>query len=191
MARITTTTVVIASTNSYNRAISWKTYRISWVIIVCFSIYITTYLCPGAIVIFINTYMASIRGSIVVINTTNSYNRAIWWKTYWPSKVVTRRFAIYITTYLSPGAIIIFINTYMASIRGSIVVINTTNSYNRAIWWKTYWPSKVVIGRFSIYITAYLCPGTIVIFINTYMTRISSTAIVCISTNSYNRTIIG
>ena len=189
MTRISTTSVVYISTNRYNRTISWQADGRTWVVTRAFSIYITAYLSPGSIVVFINTYMTSIVGRIIVSWGTNSYNRTISWETYWPSRVVTRAFSIYITTYLCPGAIIIFINTYMASIGGSSIVINTTNRQNRAIIWKTYWPSKVVIRAFSIYITTYLCPGAIVIFINTHMTTISTISIICEGAYRYNRTI--
>ena len=149
--------------------ISRKAYWMAWNIIFSFSINITAYLSPCAIIILINPYMSTFISIVAIITSADSDYRPISRKAYWMPWLIISSFSINITAYLSPSAVIILINPYMSTIKSIPIISSRTNSNNRTVRRKIQRPTWIISFMFSINITAYLSPSAVIILINPYM----------------------
>ena len=148
---------IITCTNGDNWSISWK-INFTWPITSCFSINITTYLCPVFINVSENPYMTTIFSIPIIIKCTNGDNWSISWETYWITWFITNCFSINLTAYLYPIIIDIFINPYMAAPIPITIIIGRSNCNNWSISRKTYWKTWPITCIFSINITSDLSP---------------------------------
>ena len=196
LATIWSITIIIRSTYCDNWSIVRNADRLTKSITFSFTINIFPNLCPGTMIILINSYVAwIIKFTVSIAISSNSNNRTIRRQWYWVSKIVPFYISKNIVSNLSPCTIIVLINTYTTEIRiVNIISIGSgsSNSNNVTIFRKTYWPAWPFIYIISINIFPNLCPCTIIVLINSYLT--SSTKIggiwnIFICSNSYSETV--